>query len=119
MFHINFGGETISYQLLWSNHRKTLGIAVHDNKVIVTAPTGTDEDKISQIVKEKASWIRKQLSLNDEIHAERIQKDFISGEKLPYLGRMYRLKVIQTEEKQKPTLRFYQGRFIIKRTSCR
>lgn len=111
MFHINFGGETISYQLLWSNRRKTLGIAVQDNKVIVTAPAGTDEDKVLQIVKEKASWIRKQLSLNDEVHDESIQKDFISGEKLPYLGRMYRLKVIQTEPKQKPTLRFYQGRF--------
>lgn len=111
MFHINFGGETISYQLLWSNRRKTIGIAVQDNKVIVTAPAGTDEDKVLQIVKEKASWIRKQLSLNDEIHDESIQQDFISGEKLPYLGRMYRLKVIQTEPKKNPTLRFYQGRF--------
>jgi predicted metal-dependent hydrolase len=39
------------------------------------------------------------------------ERSFLSGEKLPYLGRQYRLKVIKTDTYE-PCFRFYQGRFL-------
>lgn len=108
---ITFGKETIPYELIWSNKRKTVGVAVKKDRIYITAPEGTAVETIDHIVKEKMPWIRKQLQENEEVQGERIENQFLSGEKLPYLGREYRLKVHKGTNGTTPTFRFYQGKF--------
>lgn len=48
--YIHFGNEKIPYELCWSSKRKTLGISVQADKVSVTAPKGTTEDKINDLL---------------------------------------------------------------------
>ncbi|TSB47693.1 M48 family metallopeptidase [Alkalicoccobacillus porphyridii] len=111
MPHFQFGKQTISYQITRSNKRKTLSILVDETGVTVKAPSDTDEEKITKVLKQKGSWISTQISGFEEIEAHIPRLSFLSGEKLPYLGRYYRLKVKKVEIKN-PSFRFYQGRFL-------
>jgi len=112
MYSIQFGQDTIPYTIKWSERRKTVSISVDANGVYVTAPTKTTTEKIKEIVYQKATWIRAQLFHFNEMIDESHHRSFLSGEKLPYLGRQYRLKVFKNRNVFQPTFKFQQGTFI-------
>lgn len=112
MHSIQFGKDTISYTIKWSERRKTVSISVDAYGVCVSAPANTSIEKIKDIVYQKATWIRAQLFHFSEIIDDSHQRSFLSGEKLPYLGRQYRLKVIKCEDITQPSFKFQQGVFI-------
>ena len=111
MYSIQFGQDTIPYTIKWSERRKTVSISVDANGVYVTAPTKTTTEKIKEIVYQKATWIRAQLFHFNEMVDESHHRSFLSGEKLPYLGRNYRLKVYR-EAVEDVNFSFKQGKFI-------
>ncbi|WP_433947038.1 M48 family metallopeptidase [Paenibacillus sp. SN-8-1] len=108
---LQFGKRTIPFSVQESSNRKTLSISVEDGQVMVTIPTGTEEKTYRQILHKKAPWVLKQLAEFEEMStATRRILQFRSGEKLPYLGRYYRLKV-QQEKIVAPKFRFFKGQF--------
>jgi predicted metal-dependent hydrolase len=111
MHTIQFGNQKIPYTLKKSHRRKTLSISVDQYGVSVISPIETAQEKIDSTLHQKAVWIIKQLSDFSEMHASVKERSFLSGEKIPYLGRQYRLKVIKTDTRE-PNFRFYQDRFI-------
>ena len=66
-------------------------------EVILTAPTDSDERDIEYVLKKRAEWIEKKVAFFDA-HREVTQKKYVSGENFRYLGRNYRLKVIESKE---------------------
>lgn len=112
MNNIQFGKNRIPYDLKWSNRRKTIAIAVDSNGVSVTAPTNTSQEKIDSAVHLKAPWIRNQLNHFNEMDEGIHKRLLLSGEKLPYLGRQYRLKIEKMESILHPSIKFHQGMFI-------
>lgn len=111
---IKFGNYLINYILKRSKKRKTLSISVDQTGVTVIAPLGILQGKIESTLKKKAPWIINQLKSYEEMNLKFQPKSFFSGEKLPYLGRHYRLKVIKSSEHKQPTFQFYQGLFLAK-----
>ena len=112
MLFITIGETVIKYDIIRSD-RKTMGIIIDpDEGVIVRSPKNVSEDKIKGIVKKKSSWILQKLDKMDEIKPAPTPLEFMSGEKLKYLGRRYRLKV-KNHDKSKVEVKFYQGKFII------
>lgn len=110
MNFIQFGNRKIEYVLHSSERRKSLSISVNENGVCVTAPVGTGQHKIEEVLLSKAPWIIRQMAEFEEMQTAVQAKKFVSGEKLPYLGRYYRLKVEKTDC-DKPRFWFYQSRF--------
>lgn len=108
---IHLGSDVISYQINYSEKRKTLSIQVNENGVTVIAPNTATEEDIQSIIKQKVAWILKQLAYFSEIEQYETPRKFLSGEKLPYLGRQYRLKIYQ-QDSEKVTFSYRQGRFI-------
>ena len=95
---IQFGSKKIHFYLVYSN-RKTLGITVKpDLSVLVKAPINTSIDKIKEKLKKKAPWIIKQQSFFLTFHPKTPTRKFIGGETHLYLGRQYRLKIIEGKE---------------------
>ena len=92
---VEYGTSTIAYTLIYSS-RKTLGISVHpDLSVTVTAPEGSNIELMRQKIRKRAAWI-----LRQQRDFRRYSPDFpprrcVSGESHRYLGRQYRLKVIE------------------------
>ena len=71
-----------------------MGIIVDpDEGVIVRSPKNVSEGKIEEIVKKKSSWLLQKLDKVDEIKPAPKSLEFMSGEKLPYLGRRYLVKI--------------------------
>jgi predicted metal-dependent hydrolase len=107
---IQYGNKTISYTLKESPNRKTINLTVEDGQVSIVIPKGTDKSTYEPVVHKKASWILKQLADYEEINSFSRELQFRSGEKLPYLGRYYRLQVIKNTNST-PSLHFLKGRF--------
>lgn len=112
MHYITFGKSSIPYEIVRSPKRKTVSITVDNESVKVICPIDTTQEKIEAILANKVIWIRKQLLHFEEINDYRHHRLFLSGEKLPYLGRQYRLKIINTSEAVKPSFKFSHGTFI-------
>ena len=94
-YAIQFGSKQIDFQLEYSN-RKSLGITVKpDLSVIVKAPFDTSLEKVKEKLRKKAPWIIRQQSFFLYFHPKTPARKYISGETHLYLGRQYRLKIIQ------------------------
>ena len=112
MQQIKLGNTLINYEIIRTN-RKTMGIIVdHERNLIVRSPKNTTETKIEEVLKKKTNWILSKLKEMDKIKPAPKEKEFMTGEKLPYLGRRYRMEVNQAEN-SKVEVKLYQGKFII------
>lgn len=94
---IQYGTSLITYNLEFAE-RKTLGIKVHpDKSVQVIAPLESCPSKVKEKVYKKASWILKQQDFFLSFHPLTPARKYISGETHLYLGKQYRLKVVESE----------------------
>jgi hypothetical protein len=92
---IQFGSKQIYFQLEYSN-RKSLGITVKpDLSVLIKAPVDTALEKVKEKLRKKAPWIIRQQSFFLYFHPKTPARKYISGETHLYLGRQYRLRIIQ------------------------
>ena len=66
-------------------------------EVILTAPNDSNDNEIAYVLKKRAEWIDKKIAYFDEHKALQV-KEYVSGENFCYLGRNYRLKVIESLE---------------------
>ena len=66
-------------------------------EVVLTAPTDCNERDIEYVLKKRADWIDKKMAFFDA-HRDVVQKEYVSGENFCYLGRNYRLKVIECRD---------------------
>jgi len=105
---ISFGSKQIDFHLEYSN-RKSLGITVMpDFEVLVKAPVNTALDKVKEKIRKKAPWILKQQSYFLSFHPKTPARKYVSGESHLYLGRQYRLNVVQGKKNSV----MYKGRYI-------
>jgi predicted metal-dependent hydrolase len=87
----------IDYRILRTSRKKTIGITVKPScEVIIHAPHRIPVEKIHEVVRKRASWIRKRLQYWAESPKAYPAKEYVSGEQFLYLGRSYRLKIVQT-----------------------
>ena len=111
---VEYGTTTIRFNLTYSS-RKTLEIAVYpDQTVWVTAPHESDVDKIFNKVRKRGRWIVKQLRYFNRFDPLDEHEDYISGETHRYLGKQYRLKVIQIDDGEGESVKLKGGYFYIK-----
>ncbi len=74
---------------------KHINIKVKPNcDVVLTAPMETKETDIAYVLKKREEWIDKKIAFYKE-HQAQTPKEYVSGENFCYLGRNYRLKVIE------------------------
>ena len=80
-------------------NRKTIAIRVLDDGTIeVRAPTDVTNYVINKMVAKKESWIKKKM---DEILSREPpfkEKEFVNGEDFLYLGKHYRLKIVENQD---------------------
>jgi predicted metal-dependent hydrolase len=97
LYHVQYGDTTIEYTLAYAS-RKTLAISVApDLSVRVTAPAETALDAIEAKVRQRAPWIVRQQRELEQYLPATPPRQYVNGETHRYLGRQYRLKVIQNQ----------------------
>jgi len=94
---LNYGSQIILFDLHFKD-RKSLGIRVYPEcKTIVYAPLNASIEKVFEKVTTKAPWILKQLDFFQSFIPKIPERKYISGETHLYLGRQYKLRVINYE----------------------
>lgn len=108
-----FGNSTIHYKVNYVPDKKDVTIAVDWNTgVSVVVPEDINKEHIDTVLRRKAPWILRRLAEFREIKPLSTNHEFISGEKFPYLGRQYRLKVVAVDDIRDVSLIFQNGRFL-------
>ena len=103
--------DNLTLRIRRSQRRRTMGLTVdRDGELILAAPLSTDEGTLSAFVREKRFWIYKKLAEKAELHRPVPHKEFIDGEGFLYLGRSYRLKLVDAQD---APLKLLNGRFCL------
>jgi len=96
-------------EVIRTSRRKTASIKVTEGVVSVVVPESLPLEKIQSLLNKKQRWIKEKLALQKHVISSK-PKEFVSGEAFSYLGRNYRLKVIDGAY---PDIKLYQGRFVV------
>ena len=92
--------KDIQYTLTRSK-RKTASIYVErDGQVSVLVPKRLSNSQIEELLEAKRKWIYKNLAEWHDLNTARVRREYVNGEGFLYLGRTYRLRVV--EEQNKP-----------------
>lgn len=84
----------LSYQLIRTK-RKTLGLTIErDGKIIIRAPEDSPQKVIEDFFESKKFWIYKKLAEKRMIEEDLPLKEYVNGEGFLYLGKSYRLQLV-------------------------
>lgn len=76
---------------------KNITLKVRPNgEAILTAPKAASDEYIKFIIKKRAKWIAQKRVFFASFKTP--EKEYVSGEDFKYLGRSYRLKIVQSKE---------------------
>jgi predicted metal-dependent hydrolase len=113
MTTITFGD--LNFELRHSTKRRTIGITVErDGQLILASPPEVPMETLEKVVRDKRLWIYSKLLKKESLNPPTAVKEYVSGEGFYYLGRSYRLKLVDGVNRQ-PPLRLYQSRFELQR----
>lgn len=87
----------IEYSIQYSV-RKTLSIIVErDRSVVVRAPLNTSKEVIDREISKRKYLLFQKINHPQKYQTPKPRKEFVSGESLLYLGKQYKLEVVQDE----------------------
>ncbi|CAH8294043.1 hypothetical protein EV196_108260 [Mariniflexile fucanivorans] len=112
---VNYGSKSIEYSLTFAS-RKSLGIKVlPDGLVSVIAPDDACIEDINKKVKSKAKWILKQQTFFSSYKPHTPQRKYINGETHLFLGRQYKLQIIEDTVNE---IKLFRGAMMMKTKNC-
>lgn len=102
-----YGNQSIDFQLIRKNV-KHINLTVHPNQTIfVSANKEVSTDEVKSFVESKGRWILSKLNYFQRTAPyEKTAREYVTGETFHYLGRQYRLQVIENEDE---FVRYYRG----------
>lgn len=90
---------------------KNITLKVRPNgEAILTAPNSANDEHIKFIMQKRAKWIAQKRAFFASFKMP--EKEYVSGEDFRYLGRSYRLKVLQSKEERVKLQRGYLELFV-------
>jgi len=103
--------EDLHFEVRRSDRRRALEITVgRGGELILSAPSGAPDAALFDFVQRKRMWIYQQLARQEAFAPEVPRKVFTEGEGFSYLGRSYRLRLV--DESIAP-VKLLGGRFVM------
>ncbi len=91
--------EGVDITIEKTERRKTVSIFIErDGSIRVLAPATASDEKIENAVKTKEYLIFKKLAKWKELNAGKISREFVNGQSFLYLGRNYRLSIVEKQD---------------------
>ena len=104
--------DDLQFTVQRSERRKTIQITIErDGQLMLSAPSHVDESRLRAFVHEKRYWIYTKLAEKDRLLRQVPRREFVGGEGFLYLGRSYRLKLVDA---QAAPLTLSNGRFCLR-----
>jgi predicted metal-dependent hydrolase len=106
----------LAFEVRRSGRRKTVEIIVdRGGELIIVAPPGLDDAAMKGFVDERKFWLYTKLAEKEALRQPAAQKEFVSGEGFPYLGRSYRLLLVNQQDRP---IKLEAGRFRMLRSEA-
>lgn len=103
---------TFDYQIIRRPRRKTAAISVKpDGSVRVFVPATLSRARVIELVERKCRWVQNKIAQFEAIRRSETKKEYVSGESFSYLGRNYRLKVLEDDDSD--AVKLMNGRFYV------
>ena len=83
-------------EVVRTKRKKTASIEIKDGLIRVLVPNSLTDKRVDTLLEQRASWINKKIRLQAEMPPYR-SKEYVNGETFRYLGRNYRLKLVNTD----------------------
>jgi predicted metal-dependent hydrolase len=101
--------DDLTFEVRRSPRRRTVEITLdRGGALIISAPPDTDETLLADFVREKRFWLYTKMAEKASHQRPLEAKELVSGEGFPYLGRSYRLLLV---DEQDVPLKLEAGRF--------
>jgi predicted metal-dependent hydrolase len=107
----------LTFQVVRRSRRRTVGLTIDQDALRVSAPVECSRDRLEQCIRERLDWVYRHLPATPSRPSQPPPvRQFISGEGFYYLGRSYRLWLVdKSGEREEPPLRLAAGRFLLDR----
>lgn len=103
----------LQFEVRRSDRRRSVQITVdRDGALILAAPAGCPVEVMEDFVREKRMWIYTKLAEKESLRPPASAKEYVSGEGFPYLGRSYRLLLVDAQD---VPVKLAGGRFRMRR----
>jgi predicted metal-dependent hydrolase len=108
--------DDLTFALRRSARRKTLGITIErDGELVLIAPESASLADIERLVRKKGLWVYRKLAEREFVVGPTREKEYVPGETFHYLGRSYRLRLVDGNP-QDPPLQLRHGWFELRRS---
>ncbi len=105
--------DDLAFQVRRSARRKTLEITVdRGGELVLASPPGVADDVLAAFVREKRFWLYTKIAEKEALQQPAGGREFVAGEGFPYLGRSYRLLLVDAQD---VPLKLEAGRFKLRR----
>ncbi|MET9716272.1 SprT family zinc-dependent metalloprotease [Streptomyces rochei] len=95
-----------------SDRRKSVRLTVErDASVTAVAPPQVSRDELVKMVEAKRAWLYSKLAEHRDFGEARPAREYVAGEGFPYLGRSYRLRIVESGSE----VRLIRGRLELNR----
>ncbi len=92
--------DDLTFEVRPSARRRALEITIdRGGELIISSPPGVPDDQLADFVREKRFWLYTKLAEKEALHQPVAGKEFVSGEGFPYLGRSYRLLLVDEQDR--------------------
>jgi len=108
---LHLGG--LAFEVRRSARRRTIALTVdRGGELVLHAPNHAPADDLERWTRGKLVWVHRKLALKEQSAPKGKAPEFVSGEGFSYLGRSYRLAVV---DRQEIPLKFDGWRFVLRR----
>lgn len=105
--------DDLTIEIRRSARRKSLEITVdRQGELVVAVPDNLEDSTVARFVRDKREWVYRKLAEKQMFQCPRTPRQFVTGEGFQYLGRNYRLKLV---DRQDCPLKLTGGRFCLRR----
>ena len=89
----------LRFKVVRSPQRRTIELSVErDGALVVRAPEGATVARLEAFIREKRGWLYQKVAEKQLLRQAVPIKEYVSGEGFPYLGRSYRLLLVNTQD---------------------
>jgi hypothetical protein len=107
--------DDLRFELRRSPRRRSVQVTVdRHGELLLYAPDDCPVATMEDFVREKRTWIYTKLAEKEALLPKAPPKQYVSGESFPYLGRTYRLLLVDDDSQDVP-VKLERGRFRMRR----
>jgi predicted metal-dependent hydrolase len=108
--------DDLCFEVRRSPRRKSMQITVdRGGELVLSAPEECPVAKLEGFVREKRFWIYTKLAEKEALGTHAPTKEYVNGEGFPYLGRSYRLLLVNAQD---APVKLQHGRFKMRRVDA-